>query len=187
MARILTETDILNARTYIPIDKKAELARNIALMCVDRVEVSLKDSGKGITLPPRVQENPRSKMLYGMQVLLGMYLKKTDMESDFLVKEYDEWCEAAILNQLDRMKMNKSVAQDVRNRVYDLVDDYREFYRMLGTEISSIVEAQNDPVARVVAFLSKAVTPEALKGAAEAFKESYEEMSQYMKEREKTK
>lgn len=183
MAKTLTETDILNANTYIPIDKKAELARNIARLCVDRVEVSLRDSGKGISMPPRVQENPRNKMLYGMQVLLGMYLKKFDINEDFPVKEYDEWCEAAILNQLDRMKMNKSVPQHIRNRVYDLVDDYREFYRMLGTEINSILEAQNDPVARVAAYLSAAISPEALKGVAEALKESYGELEAYLAKR----
>lgn len=187
MAKTLTEADIIQANTYLPLDIKAALARQIAAKCVNQVEVSVKDSGKSVAMPPRFQENPRNKMLYGMFVLLDQYLKKLDSEKDFTSQEYDTWGESAILNQLDRMKMNKAISQDVRNRVYDLVDDYREFYRMLNAEIAALVEAQNDPVARISALIGSLITPDAIKGAKEALEEAQKELKAYEAQRKELK
>ena len=109
--------------------------------------------------PSRFQENPQKRMLYGMLVLLRDYLKKMEDE-DLSTEQYDEWGSASIFNQLDRFKSSKD--QEIRNKVYDLVDDYREFYRMLGTEINSLVEAKNDLLARLVQYITLSQSPEVL-------------------------
>ena len=94
-----------------------------------------------------------------MLVLLRDYLKKMEDE-DLSTEQYDEWGSASIFNQLDRFKSSKD--QEIRNKVYDLVDDYREFYRMLGTEINSLVEAKNDLLARLVQYITLSQSPEVL-------------------------
>ena len=157
--KTLTEEDIRNAVSYLPLAKKTAMARAYAQDCLLNFELSTGNDEIDKVFPSRFQENPQKRMLYGMLVLLRDYLKKMEDE-DLSTEQYDEWGSASIFNQLDRFKSSKD--QEIRNKVYDLVDDYREFYRMLGTEINSLVEAKNDLLARLVQYITLSQSPEVL-------------------------
>lgn len=160
--KIITEEIILNAETYLPIEIKSVFASEFAKDCISEVNISL--DGKE-PLPPRYQENPKQKSLYGMMTLLCNYLHviKADEKGElsFTSNDFDEWGRACVMNQLDRMKSSKN--QEVRNRVYDILDDYREFYRMLGVEISSLVANKNDVLSRLLQYFNVSITPDMVK------------------------
>lgn len=162
---IITEEIILNAESYIPIDIKGEMARSFAESCVSEVQITLENNGEKDVLPPRYQENPQMKSLYGMMTLLDQYLHLLEKDEKGFVtlteSEYDEWGRACVMNQLDRFKSSKNI--EVRNKVYDILDDYREFYRMLGVEITSLVANKNDGLSRFIDYFKASITPDMIK------------------------
>lgn len=165
--KIITEEIILNATTYLPIETKSAMAREFAKDCVSEVQVSIDENDSTSVLPPRYQENPMLKSLYGMMTLLDQYLhlivRDENGDATLDVEEFDEWGKSCVMNQLDRMKSSKNV--EVRNRVYDILDDYREFYRMLGVEISALVAHKNDFLSRFLQYFSMSITPDMFKDA----------------------
>ena len=162
---IITEEIILNAESYIPIEIKGSMARSFAESCISEVQITLENNGEKDVLPPRYQENPQMKSLYGMMTLLDQYLHllEKDENGDVTLteSEYDEWGRACVMNQLDRFKSSKNI--EVRNKVYDILDDYREFYRMLGVEITSLVANKNDGLSRFIDYFKASITPDMIK------------------------
>lgn len=171
--KILTEEDIRNAVSYLPLAKKTAMARAYAQDCLLQFDISTGNEDIDKVFPSRFQENPQKRMLYGMLVLLREYLKKMEDE-DLSTEQYDVWGASSIFNQLDRFKSSKD--PEIRNKVYDLVDDYREFYRMLGTEINSLAEAKNDLLARFVQYVSLSQSPEALQEQLEQLEKLTQEI-----------
>ena len=185
MAKFLTEEDFLNATSYVELPAKAAEARLYAQYCIDKAEITVGKEGKDKeVLPPIYQENPMMKSLFGMQFLLYHYFHKlTPDENGELVltaKEYDEWGEGSILNTIERFKMSKNI--DIRNKAFDIATDYREFYRMLGTEIASVLNAKNDLLARFVEFFKASVTPESIANTMESLKDVQKEIEDYQKQ-----
>lgn len=178
--KTITEDIILNSTLYIPIAKKSALARTFAEDCISKVEIKLNDD----VLPPRYQENPMMKSLYGMMTLLAEYLHMLPTDDDGNVSigaaTFDEWGEASIMNQLDRMKSSKN--QEIRNRVYDILDDYREFYRMLGVEISSILANKNDMLSRFMQYFQSEITPDLMKGLMDNLTSVMQEAKDYQEQ-----
>lgn len=171
--KILSEEDIRNAVSYLPLAKKTAMARAYAQDCLLQFDISTGNEEVDKVFPSRFQENPQKRMLYGMLVLLREYLKKMEDE-DLSTEQYDVWGASSIFNQLDRFKSSKD--PEIRNKVYDLVDDYREFYRMLGTEINSLAEAKNDLLARFVQYVSLSQSPEALQEQLEQLEKLTQEI-----------
>ena len=174
MAKILTEQDILNATAYMPIEKKSVLAKELAKDCIDTYEISTGE-GDLLNIYPNIYvENLQRRMMYGMEVLLCEYLHQASVGDRFTAQEYNEWGEVFIFNQIDRFKSSKNL--EVKNKAYDIVDDYREFYRLLGAEINTILVAKNDTTVRIFEYLKTFLTPDAVKGTLEDLKKIQEGM-----------
>ena len=182
--KTITEDIILNATLYIPIEKKSALARSFAQDCISKVEIKLSGDDSSSILPPRFQENPMMKSMYGMMTLLSEYLHMMQKDEDGNIsmdaKSFDEWGEASIMNQLDRMKSSKN--QEIRNRVYDILDDYREFYRMLGVEISSLLANKNDALSRFMQYFQSEITPDIVKGLMDNLTSVAQEAKEYQEQ-----
>lgn len=182
--KTITEDIILNATLYVPIAKKSALARAFAEDCISKVEIKLNGDDASSILPPRYQENPMMKSLYGMMTLLSEYLHMmpTDDEGNVSMDAdtFDEWGAASIMNQLDRMKSSKN--QEIRNRVYDVLDDYREFYRMLGVEISSLLANKNDALSRFMQYFQSEITPDIVKGLMDNLTSVAQEAKEYQEQ-----
>lgn len=182
MAKYLTEEDFLNAKSYVELPAKAAEARLYAQYCIDEVAISIgdKNDDKDV-LPPMYQENPMMKSLFGMQFLLFHYFEKIQPNEDgdivLTSKEYDEWGYGSILNTIERFKMSKNI--EVRNKAFDIATDYREFYRMLGTEIASVLNAKNDLLTRFVEFFRASITPETFASTINDLKQIQKEMDEY--------
>ena len=179
--KIITEEIILNAESYIDIETKSKLSRKFAKDCVSEVNITLDNEGEKDVLPPRYQENPEMKSLYGMMTLLNNYLHVLETDENgtitFTSSEFDEWGRACVMNQLDRFKSSKNI--EVRNKVYDILDDYREFYRMLGAEIAALVANKNDPLARFLEYFKASITPDMVKDIMNQFNDTMGEVLDY--------
>lgn len=184
--KTITEDIILNANLYMPIAKKSALAQTFAEDCISKVEIKLNGDDSSSILPPRYQENPMMKSLYGMMTLLSDYLHMLPTDDDGNVSmdasAFDEWGEASIMNQLDRMKSSKN--PEIRNRVYDILDDYREFYRMLGVEISSILANKNDMLSRLMQYFQSEITADIVKEALGGLQSALQDIKNYTPEQE---
>lgn len=182
--KTITEDIILNATLYIPIAKKSALARAFADDCISKVEIKLNGDDASSILPPRYQENPMMKSMYGMMTLLSEYLHMMPKDDEGNITmdatEFDEWGAASIMNQLDRMKSSKN--QEIRNRVYDILDDYREFYRMLGVEISSLLANKNDVLTRFMQYFRSEITPDLVKGLMDNLTSVMQEAKDYQEQ-----
>lgn len=182
MAKYLTEEDFLNANSYVPVAEKAMEAREYAKRCIVEIQITSQNgSEKADVLPPMYQESPFLKSLYGMTFLLYHYFDKLipneNGELSLNAKEYDEWGEGSLLNTIERFKMSKNI--DVRNKAFDIAADYREFYRMLGTEIASILTAKNDLLTRFMDFFKSSITPDTFEGLLKQLKDVQTEIDEY--------
>lgn len=188
MAKYFTEEDILNATTYMPIELKAKTAKAIAATSVEAVKVSMTltdDAGDKMDrpLPPRYTENVVNKMAWQLRMLLVYYLKQDLGKEDMTAAQYDEWGQVAVFNQLDRLKQSKNA--DVRNKVYDILDDYRELCKMVGTEIAMELSVRNDPFNRVAMFLLEQIPPEFIAKLREGLVSARDEIAEYREKRKK--
>lgn len=175
MAIVITQEEILRAKDYLPIRHKAAMAELMAKLCV-RVVKNPASTAEN-PLPDYCVEDRMMRQQCLMGVLAGWYLqreyemqklefsdgegKKQERAINYCMSAdaLDEWCESHPMNQLERFKKEKRVA----NKVYDLVYDYKAFENMLLGAIQDELKARNDPALRMSQILAIQVTPEAVK------------------------
>ena len=148
----LTAEEIQKAEDYIPIEKKIKFVEENAPLCVDRMNVMATIGEDSVELPPIYKENSELKSRFLLGFLLKEYFgikyaEEDDVEYAITREEYDRISSSHIFNQLERMKSN----QALRDKVFDLLSDYKDVEKRMNTEIYGILNTQNDPVARVVA------------------------------------
>jgi len=188
MAKYFTEEDILNATTYMPIELKSKTAKAIAVSSIAVVNVNMDitdDDGEKTqkSLPPRYTEDAMTKMAWQLRMLLVYYLKQDLGTDDMTAAQYDEWGKVAVFNQLDRMKQSKNA--EVRNRVYDILDDYRELCKMVSTEIAMELTVRNDPFNRLAVWLFEQIPPEFIEKLKNGLISARDEVSEYRESRKK--
>jgi hypothetical protein len=182
MAKYLTEEDFLNAKSYVELPVKEAEARLYAQYCIDKVAISVgKTENDKEVLPPMFQENPMMKSMFGLQFLLYHYFEKLlpDENGEIFItaEEYDEWGKGSMLNTIERFKMSKNI--EVRNKAFDIATDYREFYRMLGTEIASALSTKNDLLSRLVEFFKASISPETFSSVMNGLKDIQKDIDEY--------
>ena len=186
MAKYFTEQDILNATTYMPIELKGKTAKAIAVSSIAVVNVNMditSDSGDKSQkpLPPRYTEDVITKMAWQLRMLLVFYLKQDLGSEDMTAEMYDDWGRVAVFNQLDRLKQSKD--PEVRNKVYDILDDYRELCKMVSTEIAMELTVRNDPFNRIAVWLMEQIPPELIAKLKDGLVSARDELSQYRESR----
>ena len=177
------------AEAYVPISKKAEFVKYCAERCFDKLNITAASGNDTLSsMPPMWKENPALKARYMMGGLLKLYLKQnpqTDENDEWLLteQEYDRWAAAHILNQIERMKSNASL----RDKCFDLLQDYKTLEKMLNTEVYGLIRAMNDSVSRIIAQIQASTTPESMKNAMTQLEQSKKDYEKYMKESGKAK
>ena len=146
----ITAEMIENAETYIPLLEKAKLAEDIAHKCVKAVAFSYTPANGGaeVPMPPGAQEVPFLTSLCLMGALVSRYLKQgKDWDNDVQMplNVYDEWASSHVMNQLERLKVNKKIA----NRVYDMLYDYKDLRWMVRQAVETRVSQGSDIVSRM--------------------------------------
>ena len=190
MATTITIEDVKKAKSYIPAATKEYMARLMAKLIVRPLENDAGEDGK--PLPPIRTEDRlrRAQCLHG--VLAGWYFganyeneKITIVDEDgnrreeelhfvMSVGALDEWLDGHPMNQLERLKKEKQIA----NKVYDILYDFKAFELTLNGAVRERMEMANDPAIRRAQMLAMQSSPEILK-------ETISMLEEYKKETEK--
>lgn len=171
---IITEQDILNAKSSIPLTLKWVLAKFIAEHTPEKKQIVVKEDGKEtIALPDMAQRRTMMETQFKIGVFVKEYMgrefdpvhdSKTDEAIPYLMAadEADAW--SNFESQLDRIKRSKDKA--VADKCYDILNDYHAFVRMVSIEIEQELQIRNDLLGRAAWFLSKLIetySPEELR------------------------
>ena len=174
----LTEQELLNAKTYLPTHRKIELIQYVAPKCIDKVEIH---GAEGV--PPMFKVNPVRRNRYLMGIFAREYIGKTyePVEKDewlMAADDFDRYAGGHIFNQIDRMKKKNG---EIRDKAFDILEDYGNLKRILYSELDSMVSIMNDPVHRIKAISAFDTSPESLKQAAEELDKLKTELQEYAK------
>lgn len=165
---VITQEIVKKATDYIPLMKKQEMAETIAQKCIVKVLMKYTEKGDGtdsVPMPDRYQEYHMYTNLYLMGVLAHEYLH-IPYEGDGTGKEiidyenlkmpanvYDQWGASHVLNQLEQMKTDR----ELREKVFDLLNDYKDFRWMLAHEIDILLGHNNDVVTRMMQAIGTSI------------------------------
>lgn len=158
---IITEEMIANATSYLPHADKKAISAVIANDCLEVVDVTLEGivQKAAIPLPQLYKERCGAKHLYLMYYFLTKYLH-IEIAEDFDESLYDYYAGSHIFNQLERFKSGNV---EIKNKVFDILYDFKELKKMLDTEIFNLKENKNDGIERLSASFSLLSTPENVK------------------------
>lgn len=184
----LTETDIKNAVDYIPTAEKMSFVRLVAERCFDKLDITTNESGsdENRPLPSCYKINTDKKARYLMSALVGFYLGKSvdyDEDDDKLlmtVGEYDYYAGGHILEALNRMK-NRA---DIRDKCYNILSDYGELKYRLESDIKGLLEAMNDSVSRILAYIEMASSPAEMERVMKEMTQNKELLDGYLEHRD---
>ena len=174
-AIVITPEDIERATAYTDIAVKEALARGVAQLCVEPVNVISDDTE---ALPPMFRENRKLRAQFQMGILASLLGREYTQQSVIVRGEdsrekrplawcmdeddYRKWASSHVMNQLERMKKAKGPDAD---RIFDFLYDYRAIEMMISGAIRDELEAQNDPFNRAMRFFTVSAVDGAVKGA----------------------
>lgn len=175
---VITKELIEKAKAYMPIKEKQELAEMIADMSTVCIKTAEQNAiGNGIlALPPQKAEDGVTKRKCLLNVFLSFYF---NIEIEKVTDElYDYFGESQIFNQLERMKG----CAEIKDKVFDILTDYREFKGMVDAQIFANIRNANDTPARILAGIAVTLTPEKVKELTEMIKKEKDTLNADKKE-----
>lgn len=180
----ITKELILKAKSYMPLEEKIAYSTSIAENCLRDYKTADQNrvGEKFLALPYLKGEDMGLKSVLLMNVLLGFYFDielKTSDNSDDVYKEYNKYASGNILNQIERFKSDV----EIKDKVFDLIADYKDFKKMVDTEIYNLKALNNDPIARLSASIQILSTPENIKLLSEELKKVTEEYENKLDEK----
>lgn len=182
--KTITVEQIEKANEYVPFAEKEKFVMEVADKCFDKLNISADSGDENIPIPPMYKENTGLKMRYAMGAFVKMYLKE-DFEGvdgeEYLMSldDYDMWAGGHIFNQIERLKNGNA---DLRNKCFDLLQDYKTLEKMLNTEVYSLLQVMNEPVNRILAHIGAMSTPQALEDFANSLQGLQKEIDVYKNE-----
>lgn len=169
---ILTEEIIKNANRYIPIAEKQAYCNLIAPECLaqQKKDEQNKEGYKIFPLPGLWIEDQLQKQLYLMNIFLSEYLG-IQLPDGVTPDVYDHYASSHIFNQMERLKG----VSEIKDAVFDILSDFKEFRKMLDTAIYNERTNRNDSLDRLTETIRMITTPDNIKKALESVKESTEQ------------
>lgn len=178
----ITKKMMEGAKSYMPLQSKKELAEAIAQGCVrpmkrirwDGVHVSdlPDDKNDPTAFPDLVEEDLALKMCMLQNVLLSWYFDVEMDEGKVSYEQYDYYAGGHLLNQIERFKSDR----DLKNKAFDLTEDFREFRKMVDTIIYNHKMNVNDPLKRFDAMLTVFSSPDNIKAIVAELQKAGEEV-----------
>lgn len=178
---IITKEIIQSARDYLPIGNKEMFAKIIAEQCVVPCTTA-EDAQKGkadLAIPTLYREHFHKKQLLLMDFFLQFYFKlPVSKKEPFNDEMYDYYAGSHIFEQLERMKPDK----EVKDKVYDLMADYKDFKRHVESAIFQKLNEKNDTLSRFSAAIQLASDPEYIQKMVEELKQHADTLADHAKE-----
>lgn len=171
---IITKEMIKNAKTYMPLANKEIIAKTIASKCIEpaKIDEQNKIGRTFLALPQLKKENIVLKQILFLNVFLGFYFNvdipdKTESGEDYNAYDrHDFYAGGDIYNQVDRFKTDL----EVKNIVFALMSDFRDFKKIVESEIYNLKTIANDSLDRFVAAIAVLGNPENIKSLIEEIK-----------------
>ena len=158
----ITKEKLLHAVCYVPLEEKTAAAEEIAEACCARAEISYRYGADTISMPDMYVENAAMRARFQMGVLLSyLHIPFEPVAGYRYLMAQDDYNRAAKLHPQNRLERWKSDAE-VRDNVFDLLRDYKEFLRLIDVEITGRLTVLNDVVTRLSQVLTQTATPSAL-------------------------
>ena len=180
------------ATTYISLTEKEKIASEVAENCIDTLQINIDNGGQLIAMPPMYRENTSMKARYLMGILAAKYLKmpiepiaEDSTETLMDLPTYDAWASSHVYDQLERMKRNSGLSTETKNRIYEIMSDFRDIEKRINATIYSLIQVQNDICTRLVAMVEMMTTPETLTEAGKQLQNVKSNLDEYLKEKEK--
>ena len=145
-AIVINAEDIAKATVYTDISIKEALARGVAQLCVEPVDVISDDTE---ALPPMFRENRKLRAQFQMGILASLLGREYEKQTVIVRGENGSeerplaWCmdeddyrkceSSHVMNQLERMKKAKVADAD---RIFDFLYDYKAVYQVGGNQFS---------------------------------------------------
>ena len=178
----ITKEILLKAEDYVPLGEKAHVAGEIAMRCVTSISYQIDVGGVKVDAPDYHGRNTALKERFLLGYLLSAYLKISFDSADVTpyllsLDDYDRAARLHPLNALERFKSDP----ETREKVFDLLRDYKTLCEMTRLAMEDVIAAQNDPVQRYLSAQAQAITPDAMKALADAegqLREQIESMKQ---------
>lgn len=169
---IISDNLMEKAKSYMPLREKEDLAKQVADLCLVPMKTAEQNRAgeKLLAMPNMRGEDMALKQILLLNTLLGFYFDiEVDPEKDSY-EQYDFYAGAHIFNQLERYKSTMW-----KNKAFDILSDFKEFRKMVDTEIFNIRANWNDPVARFTSAVQILSTPENVKTLLDELKKTSEE------------
>lgn len=172
----IKEEDVKKAKTYVPLSEKVKFVNTAAERCIEGVTV--RENGKEFL--PMAKENTAIKSRYLIGAFMKFYFGKEfdPVEGDdYLLAQddYDRFMRNHPFNALERMKSSEAY----RNIIFDLISDYKDLEKRLNTEVYSLLQVMNDPVARAINALSTYANPTVMEDAKAELEKVRDELEAY--------
>ena len=192
----ITKEIVLKAEDYLPLAEKSRIAQAIAMRCVNSISYALEVGGVKVDVPDYHGRDQALKERYLLGCLFSRYLHIPfdPVEGEEFLLSLDDYDRAARLHPMNALERFKSDPQ-TREKVFDLLRDYKTLWEMTRASLDDITAAQNDPVLRYLSAQAAAITPEAMKALTDAegqlreqiesLKKTSEDAQEVLRERDK--
>lgn len=174
--RLVTKEMLEKAADFVPTLQKMEFVEYASTKCIDTIIVTLDDTTK--EMPPFYRINILRRNRYLMGAFIKLYLKEnveTIKNDKWLIdqQEFDKWAGGHVFNQIDRLKKEGG---NIRNKAFDLLEDYANLKRYFCNEIDALLSCMNDPATRLLRGMQVQVTPDTIKKAVADLKTQVEKI-----------
>lgn len=167
---IITKEMVLKAPTYMDLRTKESLSQSIAALCLKDMKIAYQNEAgqKALALPVLKKEDTALKTILLLNSFLGFYFDITLDSNEDSYEQYDYYAKSHPFNQLERLKTDT----ELKSKIYDILSDYREFEKMVNSEIYSLKMNNNDPLARFAATMQLMSDPASIQKLAEELKKA---------------
>lgn len=172
----ITKEMLVRAKSYMPLAEKISYSKSVAEICLKEYKTADENvSGEKFLAYPYLKgEDMGLKSVLLLNVLLGFYFDiEVKDDSEKVYEQYDYYAGGNILNQIERFKSD----YEIKDKIFDLIADYKDFKKMVDTEIYNLKTLSNDGLARFSAAMQVLSSPENIK-------KFNEELQKVMKENE---
>lgn len=181
----ITAETIVNANSYVPLAQKLEFINYAAERCYTSLRItSNPETAQAKVMPSMYKVNAALKSRYLMGAFIKLYLKEEyiPVEGDeWLMSQddYDNFKSGHLFNEMNRFKSNN----EIRDKVFDILSDYKELTTMFEEELLGSLNALNDVVSRIYMAFTDMLTPEQVTDMINDINHSKDELEQYIAER----
>lgn len=179
-----TAETIINAESYVPLAKKVEFINYASERCFTSLKItSNPETAQAKVMPSMYKINAALKSRYLLGAFLKLYLKEeyVPVEGDeWLLSQddYDNYKSGHLFNEMNRFKSNN----EIRDKVFDILSDFKELTTMFEEELEGSLLALNDVVSRIYMAFTEMVTPDQVSEMLNDINQSKDEIEQYIAE-----